>query len=95
MPNLYTARNVVSSVAHYGATAAICAGAVAIAAPWALVAGVVLVGGINYVAVKQARKVMEDRLVEHGPSTPDSPNLGKIAADLYQKSGLKSEGYPI
>lgn len=95
MPNLYTPRNVLSSLAHYGATAAICAGAVVVAAPWAIVAGMALVGGINYYAVKQSRKVMEERLVEHAASTPDSPNLGKIAEELYKNSGLKAEGFPI
>ncbi len=92
---LYTVRNVASSLAHYAATTAICAAGVAVAAPWALIASTVMVGGLSYYAIKHQKKLMEDRLVEHAASTPDSPNLGKIAQELYQKSGLKAEGFPI
>jgi heat shock protein HtpX len=92
---LYHGRNLFSVVSHYGAAAGLATAAVMIAAPWALITGAVLIGGISYVSIKAQKKFLENNL-EVQPNVSDiSPKLGEIAAELYQKSGLKSEGFPI
>lgn len=92
---LYRGRNLVSVVSHYGAAAALATAAVMIAAPWALVTGAILVGGINYLAVKAQKRFLENNLEVQPDTSAISPRLGEIADELYAKSGLKAEGNPI
>ncbi|MDE1151023.1 MAG: M48 family metalloprotease [Micavibrio sp.] len=92
---LYTVRNVLSVATHYTATGLLLAGSIALGSPWVLGASAVLVGGISVLSVATQRKFLEEGLVRQPESSEYSPNLGKIAQELYSKTGLKAADYPI
>jgi heat shock protein HtpX len=92
---LYKGRNLFSAVSHYGASAGLASAAFMIASPWAVAAAVVLVGGINYLAIKAQKRFLENNLEVQPDTSAISPRLGEIADELYAKSGLKAEGNPI
>lgn len=93
--NLYTARNFTSVAFHYVATAAIVAGTLLLSPVWAAVAAAVLVGGVSYASIKQQKEFFEGSMIRHPEDHEFSPQLGKIVQDLYQKSGLSAEEYPV
>lgn len=92
---LYTARHVASAAVHYTATLGLLATTALVAPVWAIGAAVALVGGISYVAIKSQKKVFEENLLQHPDISVVSPNLGKIAKELYAASGLTATDFPI
>lgn len=94
--SLYTPRNIFSVVTHYGATAAVAAGAILLGPPaWAVGAGVLLMGGLSFLTIKSQKNFLENNLVRHPDVSAVSPKLGEIAKELYEKTGLKSDDCPI
>lgn len=92
----YRPGNVIKTAAYYLGTAGVVAATVTLAPTWALIASGVLFAGIT----AASKKAMSDNnfhksLKRHPESHPDSPNLGKIARELYQKTGLSAKNYPI
>lgn len=92
---LYTARHVASAAVHYTATIGLLATTALVAPVWAIAASAALVGGISYVSIKAQKKIFEENLERHPDVSAVSPNLGKIAQELYAKSGLSAEQFPI
>lgn len=92
---LYTARHVASAAVHYTATIGLLATTALVAPVWAIAAAAALVGGISYVSIKAQKKIFEENLERHPDVSAVSPNLGKIAQELYAKSGLSAEQFPI
>jgi heat shock protein HtpX len=92
---LYTARHVASAAVHYTATLGLLATTALVAPVWAIGAAAVLVGGLSYASIKIQKKVFEENLVQHPDVSAISPNLGKIAQELYAKSGLSAADFPI
>ncbi|MBU0860051.1 MAG: M48 family metalloprotease [Alphaproteobacteria bacterium] len=95
MTNLYKPRNVLSIVTHYTATGLAAAGVMALASPWAIGASVLVVGGLSAFIIKKQKELMENDLIVHPDIHEHSPRLGEIVRDLYEKSGIKSEKYPV
>ena len=93
--NLYTARNYSSVAAHYAGAGLIATGAFLVAAPWAIGAGILITAGVHHFLARSYIKFIESKLVVHPDIHKFSPNLGKIAEDLYKKSGISSDKYPI
>lgn len=92
---LYTARNVASAAVHYTATLGLLATTALVAPVWAMGAAVLVVGGISYASLKGQKKIFEENLQRHPDVSAISPNLGKIAQELYAKSGLNADQFPI
>ncbi|MDP2205243.1 MAG: M48 family metalloprotease [Alphaproteobacteria bacterium] len=92
---LYTARHVASAAVHYTATLGLLATTALVAPVWAIGAAAVLVGGLSYIGIKSQKKVFEENLLQHPDVSVVSPNLGKIAKELYAASGLTATDFPI
>jgi heat shock protein HtpX len=92
---LYTLRNICSVAMHYAATAALVVGSLMIGQPWVIGISACLVGGLSYLGIKKQKELLENSLVRHPDIHKFSPRLGKTAEELYKKSGLKEDGYPI
>lgn len=92
---LYTARHVASAAVHYTATLGLLATTALVAPVWAIGAAAVLVGGLSYIGIKSQKKVFEENLLQHPDVSAVSPNLGKIAKELYAASGLSATDFPI
>ncbi len=92
---LYTAKHYMSVCAHYAGAAGLVAAAVVVAQPWLVATAAVLVGGIQYAAVRVQRRFFETKLRQHADAHPDAPKLGEIARDLYLRSGLSATHFPI
>lgn len=92
---LYTARHVASAAVHYTATLGLLATTALVAPAWAIATAAAVVGGLSYASLKFQKKVFEENLVRHPDVSAVSPNLGKIAQELYAKSGLSADQFPI
>lgn len=92
---LYTARHVASAAFHYTATLGLLATTALVAPAWAVGAAVALVGGISYASIQSQKKIFEENLQRHPDVSVVAPNLGKIAQELYTKSGLSADQFPI
>lgn len=92
---LYTARHVASAAVHYTATLGLLATTALVAPVWAIGAAAAVVGGLSYISIKAQKKVFEENLLQHPDVSVVSPNLGKIAKELYAASGLSASDFPI
>jgi heat shock protein HtpX len=95
MLKLYRPKNVIAVTAYYAAAGSVLAGAVAFGQVWALATAGVLFGGLQFAGIKIINTELKKNLIEHEASPADAPRLGEFAKELYQKTGLKSEEYPV
>lgn len=93
--HLYKPKNYLSTAIHYGATAALAVGSFALGGPVGIAAAVLLTGGVSYLIIKEQKKFLENHLVEHPDVHEHSPNLGKMADELYKKTGLSAAEHPL
>lgn len=92
---LYHAGHYLSIGAHYGAGAGLLTAAILLAQPWMVICAVAVVGGGQYVSARVTKRFFETKLKKHDKVHENSPRLGEIARDLYEKSGLKTQDFPI
>ncbi len=92
---LYTAGHYVGLGLHYAAAAGLVATAVVFANPVVLAASALLVGGMQYGVTRAARGFFETKLKRHEDSYEYAPELGAMTRELYQKSGLKADDFPV
>lgn len=95
MIKLYKPLNAAAVVTHYAATGLAVAASAAIAGPWALGASALLIGGIAGFVIKKQKDFMEEGLVRHPDIHEHSPRLGEMVRELYHRSGLSSDTYPV
>ena len=93
--SLYTPGHYFAVGLHYLATAGVVAGAVVLAQPWVIGVAAVIVGGVQYAGIKINKNFFETKLKKHDNIHEHSPRLGEISRELYTKSGLKAEDFPI
>ena len=96
---LYRTDDIVSVGAHYAGAGLILgaaiAGSFALGMPWLGLAAAAYVGAVNSFRFSKVGKFMQDSLTPHDESHPHSPNLGKIANELYAKTGLSAKSHPL
>lgn len=92
---LYHLGHYIGVGAHYAAGLGLMAGAVMLCQPWVLVTAAALTGGIQYGAQRVQKRFFETKMQRHDENYDFAPELGEIARDLYAKSGLKAENYPL
>lgn len=95
MTTLYKPRNYLGTAIHYGATAALALGSFTLGGPVGIAAAVLITGGLSWYVIKEQKKYLENNLVEHPDVHKYSPNLGKMAEELYKKTGLSATEHPI
>ena len=92
---LYRPRNILSAATHYGGTGAVIAGGLMIAQPWALGAAALLTGGLSLWLIKRQKDFLENDIAAHPEVHKFSPRLGQIAKELYTRSGIRANKYPL
>ncbi len=92
---LYRFRNFVGVAANYAIVGGLAAASYAIAQPWMIVTATVTTGGLMYAALRANKHILENELKVHPAEHPDSLNLGKMVRELYKKSGLKADEFPV
>lgn len=93
--SLYTPGHYLGVGLHYLAAAGLLATAVVLVQPWVIGAAAVVVGGVQYAGLRINKNFFENKLKKHDDTHEHSPRLGEIARELYSKSGLKAEDFPI
>lgn len=94
--NGFIRTKVFSAAAHFGGLLAVTGGVIVLGPPaWAVGTGAAIAGIITAVSLARERKTIMRDITPYPADSALSPNLGKIAADLYKKSGLKSKNAPI
>lgn len=88
-------KNLASTVIHYGATLGLAAASFALGGPIGIGIAAALTGGISYFVIREQKRFMENNLVRHPDVHKYSPNLGKMATELYKKTGLSAADYPL
>lgn len=92
---LYSPRHIGSAALHYSAQIATGAGALMFAPFWAVGAGIAVTAGVLKLSLDANKKVLENDLKQHPDKHPHAPYLGQMVKELYQKSGLDSDDYPV
>ena len=72
---LQSLRSAAGTFINYSGIIAVGAGALAIAQPWTLAVGAVLMGGLLRFAYVKNKKMLEEGLIEHPDKHHFSPNL--------------------
>lgn len=88
-------KNVASTLLHYSATAALAAASFAMGGPVGIAIAAAVTGGLSFWVLKEQKNHLENNLVKHPDVHKHSPNLGKMADELYKKTGLSETEHPI